>query len=98
MSPASISLYALAAIVGVGPVLLRATLTRAGVRLGPNERASEDDLVRVFGMPATRSLLERSSPERGNHSDHRRRRGRDVGAPHGDIRASDRPDLDDDAG
>jgi hypothetical protein len=59
MSPGTISLYALAALLGLAPAILRTTLTRAGVKLGPKDRASESDLARVFGPSAARSLVER---------------------------------------
>ena len=58
MSPGTVSLYALAALVGVAPAILRITLTRAGISLGPKDRASESDLARVFGASAARSLVE----------------------------------------
>ncbi len=56
---AGISLYALAALLGVAPTVLRTTLTRAGARLGPKEQASEDDLARAFGPEVARQLVER---------------------------------------
>ncbi len=59
MTTAAISLYALAAVLGVAPTVLRATLTRAGAKLGPREQASEDDLARAFGPEAARELVAR---------------------------------------
>jgi hypothetical protein len=59
MTQAAISLYALAALIGVAPAMLRATLTRAGVRLSPDERTTESDLARVFGIAGARALIER---------------------------------------
>ncbi len=61
----AISLYALAALLGVAPTVLRATLTRAGVRLGPNGRASEEDLARAFGREMARELIEKGRQSRG---------------------------------
>ena len=59
MTQAVISLYALAAVIGVAPVMLRATLTRAGIRLSPDGRATESDLARGFGIAGARALIER---------------------------------------
>jgi hypothetical protein len=64
MSPGTVSLYAIAALLGVAPTVLRMTLSRAGVRVGPSERASEEDLARVFGEPAARDLIERATTRR----------------------------------
>jgi hypothetical protein len=57
MTTAAISLYALAALLGVAPAVLRATLSRAGARLGPKEQATEDDLARAFGREMARELV-----------------------------------------
>ncbi len=40
MTAGMVSLYALAALLGVAPTVLRATLGRAGIRLSPNSQAS----------------------------------------------------------
>jgi hypothetical protein len=59
MTSALIPLGALAAVLGVAPAVLRTTFQRAGVALGPRERASVSDLTRMFGSEAARELLER---------------------------------------
>ncbi len=74
MSPGTVSLYAIAALLGVAPTVLRLTLSRAGVRVGPSERASEEDLARVFGEPAARDLIERATTRAGGRS----KRGEDA--------------------
>lgn len=64
MSPSTISLYTLAAIVGLAPTLLRSALMRSGVLLGSDNRASELDLARVFGVKTARTLFERAEAQR----------------------------------
>ncbi len=59
MTAGVVSLYALAALLGVAPAVLRASLSRAGVKLGPGDRASEKDLARVFGSEAAREFIDR---------------------------------------
>ncbi len=66
MSPATVSLYALAALLGLAPAMLRQTFTRAGVRLTQKERATESDLARVFGPAAAQDLIERTKAGGGH--------------------------------
>lgn len=65
MTAGMVSLYALAALLGVAPTVLRATLGRAGIKLSPNSDASESDLARVFGPEAARELIRRSKDRAG---------------------------------
>jgi hypothetical protein len=60
MTAGMVSLYALAVLLGVAPTVLRATLSRAGIRLSPNNQASESDLARVFGPGAAREFIRRA--------------------------------------
>ena len=64
MSPSTMSLYTLAAIVGLAPTLLRSALMRSGVLLGADNRASELDLARVFGVKTARTLFERAEAQK----------------------------------
>jgi hypothetical protein len=64
MSPSTISLYTLAAIVGLAPTLLRSALMRSGVLLGADNRASELDVARVFGVKTARTLFERAEAQK----------------------------------
>jgi hypothetical protein len=64
MSPSTISLYTLAAIVGLAPALLRSAMMRSGVLLGADNRASELDLARVFGVKTARTLFERAEAQK----------------------------------
>ncbi len=64
MTAGMVSVYALAALLGVAPVVLRATLTRAGVRLGGADEASESDLAKVFGPEAAREFVQRITAAR----------------------------------
>lgn len=64
MTAGMVSLYALATMLGVAPAILRTTLTRAGVKLKANDRASEDDLARVFGTEAAREFVRRAGTGR----------------------------------
>ncbi len=65
MSTVTVSLYALSALLGVAPGVLRLSLARAGVLLSQNERATESDLARVFGTAAAREFVERAKDQGG---------------------------------
>ncbi len=60
MTAGMVSLWALAALLGVAPAVLRVTLTRAGVNLRPGDWASEGDLATVFGPEAAREFARRA--------------------------------------
>lgn len=64
MTAGLVSLYALATLLGVAPAVLRVTLSRAGVKLKADDRASEDDLARVFGSEAAREFVRRAGTGR----------------------------------
>ncbi len=68
MTGAMVSLYALAALLGVAPAVLRVTLTRAGVTLRPGDWASEGDLASVFGVEAAREFAKRAGGARRGRS------------------------------
>jgi uncharacterized protein len=65
MSPDTISINTLAALLGLAPAMIKLTLVRSGVRLAVDDRASEDDLARVFGAPAARGFFERARDRAG---------------------------------
>lgn len=65
MSPTTVSLYTLAALLGLAPAVLRQTLSRAGVKLTQKEQATESDLARVFGPIAAQELVERTRVQSG---------------------------------
>ncbi len=64
MTAGMVSVYALAALLGLAPAVLRATLTRAGVGLGGADEASESDLAKVFGPEAAREFVRRITASR----------------------------------
>ncbi len=68
MTGSTVSLYALATLLGVAPAILRVTLTRAGVQLRPGDCASEGDLATVFGPEAARDFATRAGTKRGKRS------------------------------
>jgi hypothetical protein len=65
MSPVTISLYALAALLGIAPAMLRITLERAGVSVTQNNRTAESDLERVFGARAVGHFRELTEARNG---------------------------------
>jgi hypothetical protein len=65
MTAGMVSLYALAALLGLAPAVLRASLSRAGIGLSADSQASESDLARVFGPKATREFIQRAKGRPG---------------------------------
>jgi Zn-finger nucleic acid-binding protein len=68
MSPETMSINTLAALLGLAPALVKLTLSKSGVRLAPGDRASESDLARVFGASAVRGFFERARDRAGRGS------------------------------
>jgi len=64
MSPGTVSVSAVAALLGIAPAALMSTLTRAGIKVGPRGQTSETDLARVFGRGVAREFVTRAK-ERG---------------------------------
>lgn len=60
MTAGMVSVYALAALLGLAPTVLQASLSRAGIKLGSNRKASESDLAKVFGPMAAHEFVRRA--------------------------------------
>lgn len=65
MTAGMVSVYALAALLGLAPTVLQASLSRAGIKLRPRGQAAESDLARVFGPIAAHEFIRRAKDSSG---------------------------------